>query len=67
MTDKEAVANEQLSICRLINAGNQRGDGGYEIINFSRENRRISGSFQKMSFSDSLLFEGGLLDVLRKL
>lgn len=67
MTDKEPVAKEQLAICRLINAGNQRGDGGYQINNFSREDRDVSGTFQQESFSDSLLFEGGLLDTWRTL
>ena len=67
LIDKEPVANEQLAICRLINAGTPRGDGGYQINNFSREDRDVSGTFQQESFSDSLLFEGGLMDTWRAL
>ncbi|MBU2115278.1 MAG: hypothetical protein KKE94_16050 [Gammaproteobacteria bacterium] len=67
LTDKETVANEQLAICRLINAGTQRGDGGYQINNFSREDRDVLGTIQQESFSDSLLFEGGLMDSWRAL
>lgn len=62
MTNEDSVAKEQLAICRLVDAGNQRGDGGYQINNFSREDRDVSGTWQQESFSDSLLFEGGLLD-----
>ena len=62
MTDKELVANEELAICRLADAGNMRREGGYQINNFSREDRDVSGTWQQESFSDSLLFEGGLLD-----
>ncbi|MBV2130510.1 hypothetical protein [Arsukibacterium indicum] len=62
MTNEEPVAKEQLAICRLVDAGNQRGDGGYQINNLSREDRKVPSTFQQISFSDSLLFEGGLLD-----
>ena len=62
ITTEEPVAKEQLAICRLVDAGNQRGDGGYQINNLSREDRKVPSTFQQISFSDSLLFEGGLLD-----
>lgn len=67
MTDKEQVATESLAICRLMNAGNRRGDGGYQIINFSRQDRDVPGLYQQISFSDSLLFEGGLLALWKSL
>lgn len=65
MTEKEAVASEQLAICRLANAGSPSGESGYQINNFSRENRDVSGTWQQESFSDNFLFEGGLLDTWR--
>lgn len=62
MTDEEQVSAESLALCRLADAGNRRGDGGYQINNLSREDRKVPRTFQQVSFSDSLLFEGGLLD-----
>lgn len=67
MTDKESVAGEQLAICRLVNAGTPSGEGGYQINNFSREDRDVPGTWQQESFADSLLFDGGLLDIWRTL
>lgn len=62
MTDEESVAKEQLALCRLANAGNQSGDAGYQISNFSRADRKVPSTFQEISFSDSLLFDGDLLE-----
>ncbi|HCV05072.1 MAG TPA: hypothetical protein DG048_20765 [Pseudoalteromonas sp.] len=67
MTDKESVAGEQITICRLVNAGTPSGEGGYQINNFSREDRDVLGTWQQESFADSLLFDGGLLDIWRTL
>lgn len=60
-TYPESVASEQLTICRLTNAGSPSGEGGYQINNFSREDRDVPVTLQPKSFSDSLFFEGGLL------
>ena len=60
MTDEGAVAKEQLALCRLANAGNDSGDAGYQINNLSRADRKAPSTSQEISFSDSLLFDGGL-------
>lgn len=62
MTDEEPVANEKLALCRLANSGNGSGDAGYQINNLSRADRKAPSTSQEISFSDSLLFDGGLLE-----
>lgn len=67
-TDKELVGGEQIFINRAVDAGNARRDGGYMINNLDRKDHfpRLDG-FQDICFSDSLLFQGGMLDLWKDL
>jgi len=67
-TDKELVGGEHLILSRAMDAGNARREGGYMIENINRKIHfvRIS-SFQDLMFSDSFLFEGGMLDLWKDL
>jgi hypothetical protein len=42
-------------------------DKGFILINSSRKSVSFDEDFQEIEFSDRLLKEGGLLDVLRKI
>lgn len=67
-TDKEQVGGENLILGRLMNAGNARREGGYDICNLQRkEYLQKSTMYQRISFSDSFLFEGGLMDLWKDL
>ncbi|REL26618.1 hypothetical protein DXX93_08540 [Thalassotalea euphylliae] len=67
-TDKELVGGENIILGRLMNAGNARQEGGYDICNLDRgDHNEMSSSYARIKFSDSLLFEGGLLDVWKEL
>lgn len=67
-TDKEQASGEHLALTRAMDAGNARRDGGYTINNFDRENHFYkSSNFQRITFSDSFLFEGGLMDLWKDL
>jgi len=67
-TDKELVGGEHLILSRAMDAGNARREGGYMIENINRKIHfvRIS-SFQDLMFSDSFLFEGGMLELWKDL
>jgi hypothetical protein len=67
-TDKEQVDGEQLILGRLMDVGNARREGGYDITNLSRKDHfhKASG-YQNIGFSDSYLFHGGLLDLFKDL
>ncbi|WP_448565362.1 hypothetical protein [Thalassotalea ganghwensis] len=67
-TDKDPIAGENLILGRLVDAGNARRDGGYDITNLQRKDHApISNSYQTISFSDSFLFQGGLLELWKEL
>jgi hypothetical protein len=62
----ESVAGEKLTLRRTMAVGDDR-DKGFVLINSSRKSVSFDEDFQEIEFSDRLLKEGGLLDVLRKL
>jgi hypothetical protein len=61
----ETVAGEKLTLRRTMAVGDDR-DKGFVLINSSRKSVSFDEDFQEIEFSDRLLKEGGLLDVLRK-
>ncbi|SFD77433.1 hypothetical protein [Pseudoalteromonas denitrificans] len=65
-TDKEQVSGEYLILTRAMDAGNARREGGYSIYNLVRQNYSNS-NHQGVTFSDSYLFQGGLLDLWKDL
>jgi hypothetical protein len=65
-TDKELVGGERLTLTRAMDAGNARREGGYSIYNLNRANYSNS-VHQGVTFSDSYLFHGGLLDLFKDL
>lgn len=67
-TDKELVGGEQIFLNRTMYAGNARRDGGYMINNLDRKDHLPKlDDFHKILFSDSLLFQGGMLDLWKDL
>jgi len=67
-TDKEQVDGEYLILGRAMDAGNARREGGYIINNISRLEHDLKGAiYQNITFSDSFLFDGGLLDLWKDL
>lgn len=63
---REQVAGETLTLRRTMAVGDDR-DKGFILINASRRSVSFDEDYQEIEFSDRLLKEGGLLDVLRKL
>ncbi|KKO44713.1 hypothetical protein WG68_14300 [Arsukibacterium ikkense] len=63
---REQVAGETLTLRRTMAVGDDR-DKGFILINSSRKSVNFDEDFQEIEFSDRLLKEGGLLDVLRRL
>ena len=63
---REQVAGETLTLRRTMAVGDDR-DKGFILINSSRKSVNFDEDFQEIEFSDRLLKEGGILDVLRKL
>ncbi len=63
---REQVAGETLTLRRTMAVGDDR-DKGFILINSSRKSVNFDDDFQEIEFSDRLLKEGGLLDVLRRL
>jgi len=65
----EDVDGEMLCIQRAMGAGG--GQGGYAVVNRSRckKGKDISTKFtpHEVSWADSFIFEGGLLDLIKKL
>ena len=62
----EVVADEKLTLRRTMAVGDAR-EKGFILINASRKSVNFDEDYQEIEFSDRLLTEGGLLDVLRKL
>lgn len=62
----EAVAGEKLTLRRTMAVGDAR-EKGFVLINASRKSVNFDEDYQEIEFSDRLLKEGGLLDVLRGL
>ncbi|WNO60361.1 hypothetical protein [Rheinheimera sp. MMS21-TC3] len=63
---REQVAGETLTLRRVMAVGNDR-DKGFILMNSSRPSVSFDEDYQDIQFSDRLLTEGGLLNVLRKL
>lgn len=63
---RELVAGETLTLRRVMAVGDDR-DKGFILINSSRHSVNFDEDYQDIQFSDRLLKEGGLLNVLRKL
>jgi len=66
-TDKEQVNGEYLILGRCMDAGVPSGEGGYDITNLSRGDYSTAPIEQEVTFSDSYLFKGGLLDLFKDL
>jgi len=67
-TDKEKVGGEYIILGRAVDAGNARREGGYILSNLNRDiYLHKYSSFQDITFSDSFLFEGGLMDLWKDL
>ncbi|MBU2968394.1 hypothetical protein KO527_03365 [Pseudoalteromonas sp. C2R02] len=67
-TDKERVNGEYIILGRAMDAGNNRREGGYTISNLNRDiYLNKYSSFQDITFSDSFLFQGGLLELFKEL
>jgi|TARA_R110002050_G_scaffold56725_1_gene127572 hypothetical protein len=67
-TDKEKVRGEYIILGRAMDAGNARREGGYILDNIDRkDHHKISTNPQDITFSDSFLFEGGLMDLWKDL
>lgn len=67
-TDKEKVNGEYIILGRAMDAGNARREGGYILDNLDRkDHHKISTNPQDITFSDSFLFEGGLMDLWKDL
>lgn len=62
----EVIAGEKLTLRRTMAVGDAR-EKGFILINASRKSVNFDEDYQEIEFSDRLLKEGGLLDVLRKL
>jgi hypothetical protein len=63
---RETVTGETLTLRRTMAVGDDR-DKGFILINSSRKSVSFDEDHQEIEFSDRLLKEGGLLDVLRRL
>jgi hypothetical protein len=61
----ELVAGEKLTLRRTMAVGDAR-EKGFVLINASRKSVNFDEDYQEIEFSDRLLKEGGLMDVLRK-
>ena len=61
----EVVAGEKLTIRRTMAVGDAR-EKGFILINASRKSVNFDEDYHEIEFSDRLLKEGGLLDVLRQ-
>jgi len=61
----EVVAGEKLTLRRTMAVGDAR-EKGFVLINASRKSVNFDEDYQEIEFSDTLLKEGGLLDVLRR-
>ncbi|WP_445768125.1 hypothetical protein [Rheinheimera sp.] len=62
----EVVADEKLTLRRTMAVGDAR-EKGFILINASRKSVNFDEDYQEIEFSDRLLKEGSLLDVLRQL
>ncbi|MBU2115280.1 MAG: hypothetical protein KKE94_16060 [Gammaproteobacteria bacterium] len=62
----EVVAGEKLTIRRTMAVGDAR-EKGFVLITASRKSVNFDEDYQEIEFSDRLLKEGGLLDILRQL
>ena len=60
----ELVAGEKLTLRRTMAVGDAR-EKGFVLINASRKSVNFDEDYQEIEFSDRLLKEGGLMDVLR--
>ena len=60
----ELVAGEKLTLRRTMAVGDSR-EKGFVLINASRQSVNFDEDYQEIEFSDRLLKEGGLMDVLR--
>jgi len=70
MTDTDLIQGEDVTLSRAMDAGNARREGGYIIDNFSRADDFSldkSALAQGLTFSDSFMFQGGLLDLWKDL
>ena len=67
MTSKdEDVGGEMLCLQRAMDAGNNQG--GYVIVNRSRPSRLFDGySPSEITFPENLLYQGGLLNLIKTL
>lgn len=62
----ELVAGEKLTLRRTMAVGDAR-EKGFILINASRKSVNFDEDYQEIEFSDRLLKDGGLLDILRNL
>lgn len=62
----EVVAGEKLTLRRTMAVGDAR-EKGFILINASRKSVNFDEDYQEIEFSDRLLRDGGLLDILRNL
>uniref|UniRef100_UPI0040470B8F hypothetical protein n=1 Tax=Rheinheimera sp. TaxID=1869214 RepID=UPI0040470B8F len=62
----QVVAGEKLTIRRTMAVGDAR-EKGFILINASRKSVNFDEDYQEIEFSDRLLKEAGLLDILRQL
>ena len=60
----EVVAGEKLTLRRTMAVGDAR-EKGFILINASRKSVNFDEDYQEIEFSDRLLKDGGLLDILR--
>ena len=60
----ELVAGEKLTLRRTMAVGDAR-EKGFILINASRKSVNFDEDYQEIEFSDRLLQDGGLLDILR--
>jgi hypothetical protein len=67
-TDEDIVSGEDIRIISAMDGGNVRKEGGYMVYNFSRQDQSPGGQRpQNLTFSDSFMFDGGLLDLFKTL
>lgn len=62
----EVVTGEKLTLRRTMAVGDAR-EKGFILINASRKSVNFDEDYQEIEFSDRLLKDGGLLDILRNL
>ncbi|WP_199611401.1 hypothetical protein [Flocculibacter collagenilyticus] len=67
VSPKATIAGEQLTIGRLMHAGNERHEGGYIIDNYSRKEHGRGSLNQSCDISDSYFFHGGFYDTWKEL